>query len=72
MSERSAARRGREQGCGAAQRARTRRGEEKSDAQLCKLRELAERVGNGAADLVKLQRPANVRARKENEEGRAR
>ena len=32
--------------------ARTRRGEEEGDAQLCKLRELAERVWNGAADLV--------------------
>ena len=46
---------------------RTRRGEEEGDAQFCKLRELAERVGNGPADLVVLQPPANVRARKENE-----
>ena len=62
VSERSAAREGREQ---AARRrsARSRRGEEEKDAQgSCKLRELAERVWNGAADLVVLQVPAKVRA----------
>ena len=47
--------------------ARTRRGEEERDAHFVKLRELAERVWNGAADLVVVQPPANVRARKENE-----
>ena len=47
--------------------AKTRRGKEERDAQGCKLRELADRVWNGAADLVVVQVPANVRARKENE-----
>ena len=42
--------------------ARTRRGEEEKDAQVCKLRELAERVWNGAVDLVVAQVPANVSA----------
>ena len=41
--------------------ARTRRGEEERDAQDFKLRELAERVWKGAADLVAVQPPANVR-----------
>ena len=66
VSERSAARRWREQSCGAAQR------EEERDAQLKKLREQAESVWNGAADLVFVQEPAIVCARKENEGGRAR
>ena len=48
--------------------ARTRRGEEERDAQLFKLRELAERVGNGAADLVVVQAPAIVRGRSEGGE----
>ena len=70
-----ARRAGREQGCGAAQRKNEARGggdSQERDAQTGKLRELAERVWNGAADLVVVQLPANVRARKENEGGRAR
>ena len=65
----------REEGAGrAAERrsARTRRGEEERDAQDVKLCELADRVWNGAADLVVVQGPANVRAEKECEGGRAR
>ena len=42
--------------------ARTRRGEKERDVQGVKLREQADRIWNGAADLVVVQGPANVRA----------
>ena len=48
------------------------RDEAQPDAQDCKLRELAERVWNGAVDLVVVQAPAKVRAegaRREGERG---
>ena len=49
-----------------------RRGEKEKDAQGAKLREIADRVWNGAADPVAAQVPANVRAEKERGERMAR